>query len=513
MTNNPSATPAVFEARPLPAAARTRGGVEFDPTADKWMYRDGVTAVSLNFSTISWVSPAFLHCMKFTLLWYAENHSPGHLRNGFWLLKHLFKELKALTGLDVEGIASVDLINLRAHFGKNKAWYLGSVAGFLKQWHGLQLPGVSDDAVAFLNKARFPGNPKGAAVLTMDPEQGPFTSIELEALQDAMTDAYARDEVGIADFLLCWLVMLLGQRPIQYASLKVCDIISVGKDDAKTFILNMPRAKQKDATPRSSFKKRPLITEVGELLVAYAETVKLRFKDVMSDAEQAPMFPENETERTYPDGLEFHQTGNMLHKRLAKVLEKLKVVSERTGKPMNISANRFRRTIGTRAAAEGHGPLIIAELLDHTDTQNVWVYVEATPEMVDRIDRAMALHLAPLAQAFAGVLVEDDPRKSGDPESLIVAPQCTRNFTPVGNCGKYGFCGFAAPIACYTCRKFGAWLDGPHEAVLAYLVDERERLMTRTDQRIAAVNDRTILAVAQVVKKCQEIRAAGGAHD
>ena len=512
MLNNAIATPAVFDERPLPKSARTHGGVTFDPSSDKWAYRDGVSTVSLDFLAVSWVSPAFLHCMKFTLLWYAENFSPAHLCNGFWLLKYLFKELKALTKRDVEGMTSIDLINLRAHFGKGKAWYLGSVAGFLKQWHGLQLPGVSDDAVAFLNNAHFPGNPKGVAVLTMDPKQGPFTSIELEALQSAMTDAYARDEMGIADFLLCWLVMLLGQRPVQYASLKVCDVLPIGHEGSKTFILNMPRAKQQDAAPRSSFKKRPLILQVGELLAAYAESVRVRFNGVLADSGQAPLFPEDGSQLDYPEGLEFHHTGDKLRRRLASVLEKLKVVSERTGEPMNITATRFRRTIGTRAAAEGHGPLIIAELLDHTDTQNVWVYVEATPEMLDRIDRAMALQLAPLAQAFAGVIVEDDPRKGGDPAARVVAPQCTRDFTPVGNCGKHGFCGFAAPIACYTCRKFQAWLDGPHEAVLAYLVEERERLMVGTDPRIAAVNDRTILAVAQVVKQCQDIRAAGSQH-
>ncbi len=77
---------------------------------------------------------------------------------------------------------------------------------------------------------------------------------------------------------------------------------------------------------------------------------------------------------------------------------------------------------------------------------------------------------------------------------------------PMGNCGQYGFCGQLAPISCYTCRNFQPWLDGPHEAVLNHLISERERLMVTSDSRIASINDRTILAVAYVVKRCDEIK-------
>jgi len=77
---------------------------------------------------------------------------------------------------------------------------------------------------------------------------------------------------------------------------------------------------------------------------------------------------------------------------------------------------------------------------------------------------------------------------------------------PMGNCGSGGPCGFMAPIACYTCKNFQAWVDGPHEAVLDYLLVERERLTAVADARIAAVNDRTILAVAEVVELTREKR-------
>jgi hypothetical protein len=152
--------------------------------------------------------------------------------------------------------------------------------------------------------------------------------------------------------------------------------------------------------------------------------------------------------------------------------------------------------------------LIIAELLDHTDTQNVGVYIEATPGIVERIDRAVALHLAPLAQAFAGVIIENESQatRAGDASSRICDPRFDSTMKPMGNCGKHGFCSSLAPISCYTCSNFQPWLDGPHEAVLSHLISERERLLESADLRVASVNDRTILAVAEVVRRCEGIR-------
>lgn len=498
--------------RVLPTSARTRNGVIFDPTADHWSFRDGVHSISLRFPAVEGISTPMRHSLKQVMLWYAENMSPAFLLNGFAHLKRLFKDLSAQRGSELDEITSTDLINFRASLGNGKQWRLGYASGFLKQWHGLRLFGVSEDAIAYLNSVRLPGNAKGVAVLTMDPEHGPFTSIELGAIHSALNNAYAKGEMSLGDFLLCWLLVMLGQRPVQYAFMKVCDVPACPQADGQTYIVRIPRVKQRGALPRSSFKERALIPQIGAMLQSYAGMVKVQFKGKLADPSQAPLFPEKIFRSEYSEGMEFHQTGPNLGRRAEKILRGLQVMSERTGRPMHITPTRFRRTVGTRAAAEGHGALIIADLLDHTDTQNVWVYVEATPEMVERIDRAMSLRLAPLAQAFAGVIVEDDPRESGDPASRIVAPQCTKNFMPVGSCGKHGFCDFAAPIACYTCRKFRAWFDGPHEAVLAYLIAERERLIVGTDSRIAAVNDRTILAVAQVVKQCQDLRA-GGQHE
>ncbi|MCV4600508.1 recombinase, partial [Escherichia coli] len=87
------------------------------------------------------------------------------------------------------------------------------------------------------------------------------------------------------------------------------------------------------------------------------------------------------------------------------IVEKSDIRSERTGELLHINARRFRYTTGTRAAREGFGELVIAELLDHADTQNAGVYIKNIPEHVKKLDEAVGFQLAPYAQAFVGALV------------------------------------------------------------------------------------------------------------
>ncbi|WP_297477245.1 site-specific integrase [Ferrovum sp.] len=492
----------------LPAEVKTLNGAKFDPRADKWAYRDSSTTVKLDFGRLN-ATADFIYSIKIALIWYAENKSQKHMINMFERLVHMSKNM-GLKDRAVSQITSNDLLNYKASLSKDKAWYLGNLSGFLQKWRSLGLPGVADDAVALLKQLRIKGNQKGEAVLTMDSENGPYTDIELEAIHSALEVAYENDDISLGDYLLVWLFMALGQRPIQYAALKVCDVgMEEAKDGSTMYTLQVPRAKQRGRVSRELFSPRVLIPQVGERLVQYANEVRSDFFGTLADPGQAPLFPAKISRQNEPVGFEYHMTSQSLSLTLSKILGGLNIVSERTGEQLHVTATRFRRTVGTRAAEEGHGELVIAELLDHTDTQNVGVYVQATPEIVKRIDKAVAMHMAPLAQAFAGVIISNESQatRRNDPTSRICDPKFEPSMKPMGNCGKHGFCDSLAPIACYTCRSFEPWLDGPHEAVLNHLIAERDRLMAGNDARIASINDRTILAVAEVVRRCEEIRS------
>lgn len=507
--NKPAEAIARWGAAPeLPVLARTRSGVEFDPRVDRWTYRDDTTTVNLDFS--KWpVTDKFIVSAKLSLLWYAEHLSPAHLSNMHERLGHYLRVV-CNGRIDPLGeITSAELINYRSTLTNTTSWYLGSLSGLLKKWHSLGYLGVTADAAALLKQLRNQGNQKGAAVLTHDPIHGPYTDIELQSLQSSLDRAYAAGEADIEGYLLAYLFMLLGQRPVQYAALKIRDVgVAYAKDGTALYTIRVPRAKQRNQLSRAEFKDRILIPQVGELLVQYSKELLKTFHGLLADPLDGPLFPARRRRGNEPDGFEYHRTTQTIADLLERTLRRLSVMSERTGQLLHITAMRFRRTVATRAAMEGHGELIIAELLDHTDTQNVGVYIEARPEIVERIDRAMAMYLAPMAQAFAGVIIDNESlaTRSEDPSSRVCDPRFARSMKPMGSCGKHGFCGFLAPIACYTCVSFQPWLDGNHEAVLDYLIGERDRLAAQTDLRIASVNDRTILAVAEVVSLCNERR-------
>jgi hypothetical protein len=138
------------------------------------------------------------------------------------------------------------------------------------------------------------------------------------------------------------------------------------------------------------------------------------------------------------------------------------------------------------------------------------VYFETRASQVNRLDAAVALKLAPIADAFMGRIVRseseavngDDPSKRipwyrRHPERL---PEKAGNL---GTCGS-GPCSLFAPISCYTCQRFQPWQDGPHRDVLDQLCAERElRQADKLDPQMVKIHDATILAVAAVVIACE----------
>ncbi|MGE0768196.1 MAG: site-specific integrase [Hyphomicrobiaceae bacterium] len=498
----------------LPARVRARDGGEFDPNLDEWSFRTAKNRMFINFGRVSQVAVASLvYGLKATLAWFAANRSDDATRNAFDRVIHFLRFCNSADGKVVRLITAEHVLSYRASLPPEQQWYLSVLSGVLKKWHALGYPGVDQRVPDILRELRLKGNTKGQAVATLDPNVGPFSAIELEAIQGAVNDAFAKAVLGLREYVLVWLFMLIGPRPSQIALLKVCDFRTVHSSDGTlSYMLRVPRAKQRHAVARTAFTERIIAPQIGALLATYVEQAREAFDDKLADPNEAPLFPALRSTSEAPDGYQGHAPAVDLARLVQSSIEKLMIMSERTGLAIKITMTRFRRTLGTRAAMEGHGELVIAELLDHSDTQNVGVYVASRPEIVDRIDKAIALKMAPMAQAFAGMIVTDesDAERGDDPTSRIVHPGLSPSMQPMGTCGKHGFCGLAAPIACYTCRNFQPWVDGPHEAVLDHLLEERERLGTTGDLRIASINDRTILAVAEVVRQCAAMQGQPG---
>jgi integrase len=491
----------------VPDRAFTRSGVAFQPSADRWEWDDGPFRLQIDFRKVDGPYVRLREPLRATLLVYAKGNSGHYVQNLFNALTHLLATRDAtrpFASISVEEVSSY-----AARLKPHEVWRVGTLNVLLQKWASLDLPGVDAACVHFLAERRKPGNEKGAAVRTRDPVSGPFSAAEYMALYKAVDAAYGAGDLPLWLTVLTRLLFACGGRISQYASLKLQDLeVSEG-----AFALRLPQVKTREVNSRESFRTFDLSPQTGRL-------VQTLIDQHLEDGwdRTGPLFPESGVytaeRRDVPLNHDALFTGHCNAKALSRVFaSKLAAIappSERLGfEPTPISPQRFRYTFGTRLVEEGASKTVVGDRLGHVDLQNVDVYFEASPKIVENIDKAMSASLAPLARAFRGRLIEgeEDSTHKGAPGSRIIDFRVSK--APLASCaGKGKGCEFNKPVACYTCFKFEPWLDAPHEKVLQRLNDERKRFAS--DERLAEINDDAIKAVEEVIAECAQVHAQRG---
>ncbi|MCG5049412.1 recombinase [Pectobacterium brasiliense] len=449
-----------------------------------------------------------------TLAYFAENYSSKYVANLYYRVKDYFLFCKGNNALTTE-----QLINFKSTLSSEHSWYLSIIKIFFKKWHGLGYSGVTEEMIYLLNSWRIKGNIKGDNIKRRDPNEGPLTDIELQGFNDKVTQAYELGNINKTELAISLVMSHTGRRPLQISLLKTKDLITTSnKKGEDIHFLNIPRIKQRNSEFREDLKMFAIKEDLWKLLHSliedniktYKEKTPFELNNFILD--NLPLFPCWKTVLTEKNEIEFksnisfdkyHIKAINIYSIINSMTKKCNIFSERNGKILKLTPRRFRYTIGTRAAREGFGELIIAELLDHSDTQNAGIYVKNVPEHVAKLDEAVGYQLAPFAQAFAGKLVdkESDSVRGNDATSRIRSEE----GKSIGNCGDHGFCGANVPIPCYTCIHFQPWVDGPHKEVYDSLLEERKRVEQITgDIAIVEILDRSILAVAEVVLKCEK---------
>jgi integrase len=491
-------------------------GFEFDYLDDRWQLDRNVNlnAIFLDSFDISCADD-----IREALVYFAENYSATHTRNITDNLKLYLKESGATN------FSELGLLTFKGKLKKDKEYKLAVVRGFIRQMRYLKLDSsIKDGVYELMNKWRLSGNTKGASVLSLDPLTGPFSDIEFEAIGSQSAHKYAEGKLTSEPYALILLFKATARRPEQVASLKVKDFVySTKYTSKKIYVIKIPRIKQRGGKFRSSFKDVGLVDYIGQVITEHIKEHIVKIEQALgrklthAQKGELPLFIDS-------SGLELliatpkddliehlrtelpHMTSGNMSKTLIKAVDKLKITSERTGQRIHVTPYRFRYTLGTRAAREGAGTLTIATLLDHSDTQNVGIYIENVPEFALEISKIMNQSLAVYASAFAGNVIKDENDANKEIPGAARIP-CHEKDCDIGSCGTNSFCTDYAPIACYLCPKFRPWSDAPHHLVLQWLMEERERLkeeLGTIDMTIIAINDRAIIAVCQVIKLCKE---------
>jgi len=378
----------------LVETAFTRSGIQFSPNDDVWEWTDGPFRVYLDFRKITLSDSIPISSLKQTLLVFAKRNSASHLGNLFTAFIHFLAKRAGTTPLLT--ISATEVSNYSALLKSNEKWRVSTLNVLLQKWVALRLPGVEPDCTDYLRELRKEGNPKGEAVRTRNPIKGPFSEAEYTSLYKAVDTAYGTGDIAQWVAVLTRLLFACGGRISQYASLKVMDFMV----KQEGFALNLPQAKTREVHSRSSFKEFDLSPQTGRLLEDYVQDLELLGYD-----KGGALFPEEvvleevpKSPRRKESDLFFgHYDSAGLSKKFSNILATIAPPSERLDfEAMPITTQRFRYTFGTRLAEEGASKTVIADRLGHTDLQNVGVYFEASPKIVENIDKAMSVPLAPL---------------------------------------------------------------------------------------------------------------------
>ena len=482
-------------------------GREFDPAADRWVLSKDRT---LNLQlALCHVAESLRGPYRAVMVHLAQNYSARYCA----CLHDRLAAFLRQTGTNL--FTTTALINYRSGLDRSTEYKLGNVRAFLKHWYELGYPGVPAEVIDLLDSWTLRGNQKGAVVKSMDPLEGPLDDLELQAFNEKASQMFEKGEIKMSTLAFALLLSHTGRRPGQLLLTRIGDLFSGKRRESDPFcVVRIPRVKQKGKPAGSETKAFEIEAKLYRLLEAQADSVvkdvSSRFNYLPKDLiGMMPLFPKwsqlqdisNASTlalRLQDDSL--YETTQVMNTRLRKI----KIISDRTGKLISIPPRRFRYTQGTRAAREGLGEYVIAELLDHSDTQSARIYVRDHPNFRYKIDDAVGQLLIPLAQAYAGTLVD---RESDAINGTDLSKRVRNATTNLGTCGSQGFCG-AHPVACYTCANFQAWVDAPHEIVLDGLLAQRKQILKITgDEAVASATNRSIQAVRLVISLCEKQKA------
>lgn len=439
------------------------------------------------------VTDAMISYMRFNV----ATKSCSHCLNAFRVLVDFSRTLAECDGESLRAHLFAQLANFRSRGCEYRFHYL-------RDWYrwccDQELHGFDDDELLYeLMQLRVPGNRKGEAVRSEDLAEGPLDDLEEIALRAALH----RDDGPLLNRALTWSFLALGCNPKNFVHLCEEDLQTMQGGEHIFYSLKVPRIKKRQ-DPRAQFKIRKLDAFLANLFQQLIE--RNRSLDI-PEGYSRPLFarrtPRRDCLGTPMEPYAYHFTSHDLSDMLERHGQSLNVISHRTGELLRLKPRRLRYTFATRKVQEGCSMEALAELLDHTDLQNVIVYYSGQG-LAKRLDEALAVSLGPLVNRFMGHVVagEGDAFNAGG----TIKAQPMGRVANIGTCGSTTLCKLYPPASCYVCPKFQPWRDAPHRDVLDDLIRQRDARIESTgrpDDRIAKQFDEMILAVGQVIALCE----------
>ncbi|MBJ9162629.1 site-specific integrase [Citrobacter farmeri] len=403
---------------------------------------------------------------------------------------------------------------------KNKLWALyRPIRWYI--WCAENYPelGFSIDYAQELEALEIPGNPKGEAVRQEDQNHGPLhRTFELQPILNALKQDKSLIYEHLQQKAAVALSIAFGRNPANLTFLKETDLVNLAPETVTPcYVLKMPRIKKRQLTPRDDMVDEYLEPQIAEHLLALidASREKQLVLEIMGHPVEItkPLFINFNKNRYAIESKRWDEAFNMMSIGIANLIKAFvkrhKIISPFTGELLHVTPRRLRYSLATGLVAEGISKRELARILDHTDTQNVNVYFDMAGNIVGHLDKAMAKGFSKYLDFFKGNLISSDEEaingERNDKHLIFLNEQDSSEIIDVGVCGEITVCHLDPPYSCYVCPKFQPYRNADHENVLECLLASREeRLEKYENSRLGIQLDEVIMAVAQVVKFCEE---------
>ncbi len=357
------------------------------------------------------------------------------------------------------------------------------------KWGAFQkeLPDFDKETASSISLISAPGNQKGSAVRTLDPHRGPLSDAEVRLINDALEEEKGtlRQRVVVRIFLE------LGLRPLsltiirgEHLSKHDVPIAEKGEEGRKTlYQLEVPKLKGRSAEI-TTWYTRPLSSTLGQEL-------------------EEVYFSEEDLLLTWLTG---HQSpGRKIRSHMKNWVREADITSPRTGQLLHLFPRRFRRTLATDMAVQGASKVQIAQALGHKDLQNVDVYLDASAVILDRMEEDDAFDFQDeVVDLFMGKVGAPDDEDVSEQRIPGAAPQVGGLKGTTGNigaCQKSSPCSLTPPLSCYTCSKFVAFENAPHDDIRDELETWIKSSPEGVDRRIPQQHVTTLKAIRQLLQQ------------
>lgn len=217
----------------LPVKPISKAGEVFDPKGDVWRFSCSSRYADIRFAHLrEWATDALVTSLKAAMVGAVRRLAPGSCvtiveKAVTPLLKHAHARYGERVDHITLGMVLAYALSLDERH-KNNLNFVKMLAKALAV-HGDPAHGIEAQAVRWLDKQKITSNPRGEAVLTMDPIQGPLLMGEDRILMRALHAAFEANQLPKHIYLKILLFRLSAMRPAQVADLKCKDLTLRGR--------------------------------------------------------------------------------------------------------------------------------------------------------------------------------------------------------------------------------------------------------------------------------------------